>query len=292
MGWSQNRRFGGESMRKGKKVVEIRRETVEASDGALLHVESRGEGAPVVFLPCWMGTTRFWDRQAGPLSDRFRVVAVDPRAHGNSSKALHGHTIPRYAEDVRAVLLALDLRDTALVGWSFTGSVVLEYWKRYGDDRLRAIGLVDVSPFPFSPDDWNGHGLRGFNFDGMNATVRALEDDRGGFMDRFFPGAGVREEDRAWMAGEMAKTPAAAAAAIYSDFLMRDLYSALPTVSVPAIVWAAESPSRRDGIAMGSRLASRIPGARFAPFERGGHFLNWNEADAFNASVVAFLSGG
>jgi non-heme chloroperoxidase len=60
---------------------------------------------------------------------------------------------------VRAVTEALHLNEVALIGWSLTGPVVLEYWKQFGSDRVKALGLVEMTPFAFSPEPWNSHGL-------------------------------------------------------------------------------------------------------------------------------------
>lgn len=264
---------------------------VETPDGARLYYESAGDGPALLLVPCWMGTTRFWRRQADALSAAFRVVSIDPRAHGNSSKVLHGHTVPQYAKDIRTVIEALSLSRVVLVGWSISGSVVLQYWKEFGDDRLRAVGLVDVSPFPFCPEGWNGHGLRGYNYDAMNESLIAIQENRKETILKQLRGLGVRDEDLERMAAEMMKTPAPAAAAVYSDFAARDLTPVLGTISAPAIVWAAESSSRKDGVAMGRHIASRIPGALFVPFARGGHFLNYNEPEEFNASLARFADG-
>ena len=63
----------------------------------------------------------------------------------NSSKTLDGHTIPQYAKDVRAVIDALKLKDVTLVGWSLAGPVVLEYWKQFGADKVKAE-MVSLQP--------------------------------------------------------------------------------------------------------------------------------------------------
>jgi non-heme chloroperoxidase len=263
--------------------------TVSTPDGAQLYYEAQGEGPPVLLLPPWMGTVRLWDRQTRALTDRFRVVAADLRAHGNSSKAAHGHTVSQYAQDIRAVIEELELSEVALVGWSLSGSVVLEYWRQHGPDRLRALGLVDISPFPFSPEAWNGHGLRNYNYDGMNALVLAFQENRLEATARLSRAIGFRDEDVAWATGEALKTPTFAAVAIYSDFLMQDLTPVLETITVPTIVWAAESDSRKDGLGMGRHIAAGIHGSTFVPFDRGGHVLAFNEPDLFNDSLVRFL---
>lgn len=100
---------------------------VETGDGALVYYEVTGDGAPILFVHGWTMSGRFWDRQVEGLAPHFAVVTMDLRGHGNSSKVLHGHTVPQYARDVRAVIEALDLHGVTLVGWSLPGPVVLDH---------------------------------------------------------------------------------------------------------------------------------------------------------------------
>ena len=86
----------------------------ETSDGAKIHFEEQGTGQPLVLLHGWTCSTVFWQRNAPELAKNFRVVTMDLRGHGNSSKILHGHTIAQYARDVGELLEHLDLQDTTL----------------------------------------------------------------------------------------------------------------------------------------------------------------------------------
>lgn len=262
---------------------------VPAGDDALLYYQVSGSGRPILFVHGWMMSGRFWDRQVEDLSPAFTVVTMDLRAHGNSSKVLHGHTIPQYAQDVRTVIESLELESVMLVGWSLAGAVVLDYWSHYGADRLSSLGLVDMTPYPFSPDAWNQHRLRGRNYEQMNATVASIYSDQGAFIRRFvdtmFHSRAANEDDAGWMVAEGMKTPAPAAAAIYSDFVMRDYTAVLPTISVPTTVFAADSGVFERGMEQGRWVASRIPGGRFVASERGGHVLFREDTATFNTAI-------
>jgi hypothetical protein len=61
------------------------------SDGAHLYFEDTGEGTPLVMVPGFLCTTRFFSRNTPELSKHCRVVAVDPRGQGRSSKTLTGN---------------------------------------------------------------------------------------------------------------------------------------------------------------------------------------------------------
>ncbi len=261
----------------------------EASDGALIYFEVTGSGPPIVFVHGWTMSGRFWKRQVEGLSGACTVVTIDLRAHGNSSKVLHGHTIPRYALDVRAVVEALQLRDVVLVGWSMGGPVVLDYWRRFGADRLRALALVDTTPFPFSPDASNAHRMKGFNYDQMNAALAVVLGGREAFARRFvddmFKSGTAPPQDAGWMVAESLKTPAVVAAAIYSDFLMRDYTSVLGTITVPTAVFAGDSRIFERGIEQGRWVAERIPAATFIASAGGGHLLFYEEPELFNRQL-------
>lgn len=261
---------------------------VETSDGALLYYEVTGEGPPILFVHGWTMSSRFWTRQVEGLSRDFTVVTMDLRAHGNSSKALHGHTIPQYARDVRAVIEALDLDGVTLAGWSLAGPVVLDYWSRYGADRVGALALVDTTPFPFSPSDWNAHQMKGHRYDRMSAACASLLTDHEAFARRFIASmftSGIGPGDMRWMLAESLKTPAVVAVAIYTDYLMRDYTGVLGTITVPTTVFAAGSAIFERGVEQGRWIARQVPEAAFVGSDEGGHMLFYDDPAGFNAAI-------
>jgi pimeloyl-ACP methyl ester carboxylesterase len=268
-------------------------ETIQAPDGALIYYEAKGDGDPLLFVHGWTMTSKFWSKQVEALSKSFKVILVDLRGHGNSNKILHGHIVPQYAKDVRTVIDTLKLSKVTLLGWSLAGPVVLDYWKQFGSDRMRALGLVDMTPFPFSPADWNSHGLKNHNYDGMNAVLLSFQENRRPFAERFinnmFKTATASKEDMEWMMKEHLKTPTPVAVAIYSDYLMRDYSGVLKTIKVPAIVFAGDSNIFKKGIEMGRYVSSQILKSKFVPFENSGHLPFYEEPEKFNSSLVEFL---
>ncbi len=266
---------------------------LETGDGAKICYEDRGKGQPILLVHGWMCSSRFWQKNVPELANEFRVVTLDLRGHGNSSKALTGQTIRQYARDVREVIERLDLQETVLVGWSLGGPVVLSYYEQYGGDtRLKALGLVDTTPFPFSPAEWNSHTLRNYNYDAMNATFARLTADPGkfaaGFANRMFKQK-PSDADMDWVVAEVLKTPPWIAEAVYSDFLMSDYAQSLPAIKVPVIVCAADSGVFPRGIAMGRAIADQVPHGTFIPFEDGGHILFYEQPQKFNAALADYV---
>jgi len=269
--------------------------TVETPDGAFIYYESKGQGSPILFVHGWTMSGKFWQKQVEKLSKDHQVVVMDLRAHGNSSKILSGHTIPQYAKDVRAVIDALKLKDVTLVGWSLAGPVVLEYWKQFGSDKVNALGLVDMTPFPFSPADWNAHGLKNYNYDRMNAFFIGLNEKRreaaAAFINNMFKNGQAPRVDMEWMMTEHLKTPVSVAQDICSDYLMRDYSDVLKAVSVPTIVFAADSNIFKKGIEMGKYISSQLPKGTLAASEKGGHVMFYEDPDWFNNQLETFLKG-
>lgn len=110
-----------------------------------LHVDVRGSGdLPVVLIPSLAGSTRQWEPQLAHLAANWRVIAIDLRGHGRSDAPLSSSFEPRdYAEDIKAVLDALNIREAVIVGHSMGSAVALAF---ASDHPSRVRGLVLVDP--------------------------------------------------------------------------------------------------------------------------------------------------
>ena len=263
-------------------------------DGARIYYEDRGQGQPILLVHGWTCSSRFWQKSVAELAKEFRVVTLDLRGHGNSSKILSGHTIAQYARDVREIIELLQLEELTLAGWSLGGPVVLSYYDQYRDDSgLKALGLIDTAPHPFSLASWNSHSLKNHNHDALNAVFATYAADplqfAAAFTRKMFKGGTASDEDVRWISTELAKTPPWIAMAIYSDFVMSDCARILPTLKLPVAVFAADSDIYQEGIKMGRSIAAQISRASFYPFEDAGHLLFYEQPGKFNQALTAFI---
>src|SRR5947208_12575276 len=71
---------------------------VTTNDGYKLRYEEAGSGKPLVCIPGWSQTAAQFKHQLTGLNDRYRVIAVDMRGHGESDKPAHGYSIARSEE--------------------------------------------------------------------------------------------------------------------------------------------------------------------------------------------------
>ncbi|MBG0789291.1 MAG: alpha/beta hydrolase [Desulfovibrionaceae bacterium] len=266
---------------------------VQTTDGVRLWTEVRGTGRPIILVHGWTMSSLFWRRQA-QLADRFQVVTLDLRGHGRSQSTPRGHTVARYAADVREAITGLGLRDGMLAGWSMGGSVVLEYWRQYGTDRVSALALVETAPYPMSSAPWNTHKCHGHSVEAMEADLAAMAKDREGFADRFvnamFLAGQAPGHCLKWMKGEQLKVPTSIASAIYQDYAQRDYTGVLPSITVPTLVMYGRSRHMCHGPSTGRFVAGSIPEAQFVILDKSGHLPFYEQADKFNLALARFLA--
>ncbi|MCV2893403.1 alpha/beta fold hydrolase [Lentibacter sp. XHP0401] len=124
----------------------MREHTVTGGGGLKLHVTDQGpENAPALLLiHGWAQHSVAWAAQA-PLTERFRVVALDLRGHGSSDapQDVSAYTETQlWGDDIHAVITELGLKSTVLVGWSYGARVIASYIATHGQDAIAGVVLV------------------------------------------------------------------------------------------------------------------------------------------------------
>jgi 3-oxoadipate enol-lactonase len=126
-------------------------------NGIQLHYTIEGEGPPVVLLHGYQLDRTFWEPQVRALRGRYRIVAPDLRGHGSSEVGnLEASSMEQQADDVRALLDRIALREPVVLGGlSMGGYVTLAFLKNY-PERVRALILADTRAGPDTEDARRG----------------------------------------------------------------------------------------------------------------------------------------
>src|SRR5438105_14802427 len=124
-------------------------ELLDIGGGVRLAYDDRGSGRSVVLVHGVSMSRRFFERNIDGLAERFRVVSIDLRGHGESPAQEGGHTVAQYARDLRAAMGRLGLDGAVAVGWSMGTMVVRDMIARFGTDGL--AGHVNVPQRRCSP---------------------------------------------------------------------------------------------------------------------------------------------
>ena len=116
---------------------------IKTSDGIRIHYVEAGEGRPLVFIPGWRMPGWIWQKQIDGLSNKYRVIAVDPRSQGESDKPTYGHLPETRARDYKQLVDQLGLKQPVLIGWSMGCGELLSYVEQFGEDGISGLVLVD-----------------------------------------------------------------------------------------------------------------------------------------------------
>jgi non-heme chloroperoxidase len=153
-------------------------------------------GQVVVFSHGWPLSSDSWEAQMLFLASQgYRVVAHDRRGHGRSSQPWDGNDMDHYADDLAAVIQALDLKGATLVGFSTGGGEVARYIGRHGTSRVKKAVLVSAVPPLMLQTADNPGGLPIEVFDGIrkasidNRSQLYLDIASGPFYGYNRPGA-------------------------------------------------------------------------------------------------------
>ena len=145
---------------------------ITTKDGVDIYYKDWGpkNGQPIVFSHGWPLSSDSWESQMFFLANQgYRVIAHDRRGHGRSSQPWDGNDMDHYADDLAAVIEALDLKNAILFGFSTGGGEVARYVGRHGTRRVAKLGLISAVPPLMLKTADNPGGLPKEVFDGIRA---------------------------------------------------------------------------------------------------------------------------
>jgi pimeloyl-ACP methyl ester carboxylesterase len=234
------------------------------NDGARIWYSSYGIGPPVILLHGGLGHSGNWGYQVPALiTNGYRVVLIDSRGHGRSTRDGRPYSYERMASDVLAVMNALHLDRVALVGWSDGACTALILAAKY---PLRVAGVfffacnmdpTGVKPFEPTPALNRCFSRHAEDYKQLSETPEQFEQfvDDVGLMQRTQPNYSTED---------------------------------LTKISVPVRVAQSEKDEfiRREHA---EYLARTIPGASFILLDGVSHFAPLQRPKQFNTAILAFV---
>jgi pimeloyl-ACP methyl ester carboxylesterase len=262
-----------------------------------LHVDDTGgTGRPVVLIHGWPLSGESWKDQVPALQQAgHRVVTYDRRGFGRSSKPLAGYSYDTLAEDLHTLIVALDLSDVTLVGFSMGGGEVARYVSNYDSERLHSVVFASaVPPYMLQSGDNPDGPLTAKEAAKMTASLTANQDafyDE--FTTEFFTANGELKVTEAQRQDALALTKQAnkaAALACMTAFGTTDFRDDLPKVKLPTLVLHGDSDVTVPFDGSGKRTHAAIAHSELHLIAGAPHGCNVSHAQEWNTTVVEFLA--
>jgi non-heme chloroperoxidase len=268
----------------------MKHHTITGGGGVRLHLVETGDpsGRPILFIhgfsQCWLT----WSRQLNSdLADRYRLVAMDMRGHGLSEKPRDGYADSRlWADDVDAVIQALELDRPVVCGWSYGPLVILDYIRHYGEEAIGGMNFVGGIT-KLGSDDANSvitpeflSLVPGFFSADVEESAHSLRS-----LLRLCLAQEPSAEDLYFMLGYNLSVPPYVRQALLSRSFSND--DLLPMIRKPVLIVHGAQDAVVKPAAVDRHRAS-LARAQVEMMPNVGHAPFWDDAAAFNGHLRAF----
>ncbi|MGN7383626.1 alpha/beta fold hydrolase [Paenibacillus sp. SAFN-117] len=255
---------------------------VTVEPGVKLYVEDINPGGhkTIVFLHGWPLSHELFEYQFNVLPAMgYRCIGIDWRGFGKSDKPISGYTYDRLADDIRAVIDALQLNHFTLAGHSTGGAIAIRYMARYNGFGVSRLVLIDAA------------APRGFTKETANQLLTEALNDRPKMMrtvtETFFFQY-ITEPFSNWFIHMGLQAAGWSTAAII--ILLRDenLVADLHKIVAPTLIIHGIH-DKVIPFAQAQELHHRIRNSQLVPFSYSGHGPFWEERDKFNQLLRQFI---
>ena len=250
-----------------------------------LHHTRRGHSGPAVVLLHGLGSScRDWEFQEVALETCYRIIAVDLPGHGNSAPPRVAVTIEDMADEVSALLAALDEEPAHVVGLSLGACVALRLGLQ-SPSRVRSLTLVN--PFarvqPTGPRDVARLLLRLTMLGVAPMRMVGAHVARGLFP---WPEQRALYEAAVTSLGATSRRGYASALRALAQF---DARGQVAAIRRPTLVVAGDRDTMVP-LAPKLRLAAAIPSAHIVVVPASGHATPYDQPATFNRVLLEFLA--
>ena len=260
-----------------------------------LFYEDYGTGKPVVFIHGWPLNHEMWEYQLAELpKHNIRCIAYDRRGFGKSERPWEKYDYDTLADDLKALLDQLDLKEVTLVGFSMGGGEIARYIGKYGTKRIAKVVLISaVTPFMLKTED-NPEGADKHKFDEM---IDQLTADRPAFLVNFaqhFYGlnkvkGAVSQALLDWNQMLCLMSSAKATTACVRSFSETDFRADLTKIDVPTLIIHGDADQTVPIAISGDKTAKALPKAKYIVYRDAPHGLFITEKEKLNKDLIDFI---
>ena len=262
---------------------------ITTSDGIRIHYVGNGEKnahSPMIFIPGWSFTSQIWQTQLEYFAKNRRVIAIDPRSQGDSTKTDGDNTPEARARDLREIIQQLELKNVVLIGWSQGVQDVAAYVEQFGTDSIAGFVLVD-SPFSSGPAEIKLHPEFSERLFELMAIYSAHPKEYYAGMVKSIIKHEISPEQVHQLTTNSEKMPTTSGLAmLVTDLFTVDRRAVLKKLAKPTLIIASaeskELESQRE-------MQRSIPNAQLEVVSEAGHAVFIDQPKKFNHVLDMFL---
>ncbi|MGG6893157.1 alpha/beta fold hydrolase [Rhizobium sp. BR 315] len=234
-------------------------------DGARIWYASYGSGTPVILLHGGLGNSGNWGYQVPALIEAgHRVIVIDSRGHGRSTRDERPYTYELLASDVLAVMDRLKIGKAAVAGWS-DGACVGMILGRTHPERISGVFFFACNMDPSGTKEFVATPIIERCFSRHTKDYAALSAAPDEF-DAFIEAVGLMQRTE-------------------PNYTIADLAD----IHVPVVIVHSEHDEfiKHEHA---DYLVRHIPGAEMILLPGVSHFAPLQRPAQFNAALLAFLA--
>jgi len=251
-----------------------------------LNVEISGNpDGPAVLMAHSLGCNlRMWDPQLAVLEPRYRVVRLDMRGHGMSDVPAGPYTLEELADDVIAVMDALNIEQAHWVGLSVGGMIGQSLLLRF-PDRFASAALCDTASYQpaAAAPIWEAR-VKAVESEGLGSIVDAT-------MQRWFTEQFLASGNPAADAvrAQLEATSDAGYVACCHAIMKLNYIDQLSAINIPvSLIVGAEDIA--TPVVGSEEMHAKLPNSTLHILKDASHISNVEQAAEFNAVLMKFLN--
>jgi 3-oxoadipate enol-lactonase len=249
-----------------------------------IHYEITGQGDPLLFIHGLGSSGRDWELQVPYFAERYQVITVDVRGHGQSGKPPGPYSVHQFAEDIAAFMEAVAIPSAHIVGISMGGMIAFQLAVNH-PARVRTLTIVNSGP-ELVVRTWKERLQVWQRF----AIVRLLGMRKMGevLSKRLLPRDTPDEaEKRRIFVERWAENDPRAYRNAMSALIGWSISDKLHTLTMPILVIAADQDY--TPVAAKEAYLAKLPAAKLVVVPDSHHALPVEHPEAFNQLLEAFL---